>query len=339
MAVLDDAVSPKPGIKPADDTMGTPAAVVREITPPPQADTIQPHPEPVKAEDGVGTAMAQLTPDHVTLALDRRLSAMEVNFQSFNAAYFEHVHQVSVFSKQVEPRLCDLEHEHKTTDIIVREIQDELQEHKVMGQQDITALRREVYRAERQVRADHVQAAQLGPQGGERYSQGGGDDKKAILALKMAGKSPVSLSHFSKIGADPKISRVGMASLAFTAFEAESHTWQGSVYGLDRVDQRPLCNLLRSSLTPDLVTEVLYASLEAAPRLLAADTYAGFKDALLQVLIQLELGTSSHLDFIQKQRQGPCTVTQHITVLRVFTDIIPSTSTFVLHAPILTRFT
>jgi hypothetical protein len=334
MAALDDAVSPTQDTKPADNIMGTQDAVVRDGTPPPQVDNSQTQPEPVKEEDSLDPAMERFTPVHVTIALDRRLSDMEKNHKSLLAAYFEHVHQVSVFSKQVEPRLCALENEQNSTDICVRELQDQFdarqaadisvrelpaqfQVLKADCQQDLASLRRDVYRAERQVRADNVQAAQLGP-------QGEGADQKAIMALKMAGKSPISLSHFSKIGVDTKISRVGMASVAFTELEAELETWEGTVYGLDRANHRPLCNLLRSRLPPELVTSILYASLDAAPRLQAADTYAEFKDALLQVLIQLDLGTSSHLDFIQKQRQGPRTITQHITVLRAFTDTIPS---------------
>ncbi len=162
-----------------------------------------------------------------------------------------------------------------------------------MVQMDLTALRREGYRQELRLRADHVHEAQLGPQGGDPYDHGGGEDKMAALALKMAGKSPTSLPYFSMICVDSKTSRVGAAAAAFTKFEAESRTWHGTVYGLDRVGQRPLCSLLHSSLTPDLVTEILYAPLEAAQRLISANTYAGFKEALLQVLIELDLGTSS----------------------------------------------
>jgi hypothetical protein len=308
MAALDDAVSPKQDTPPADVSMVIQEAVVREGTPPPRADrdTIQSQPELVKEAADVRPPMERLLPDHVAIALDRRLSAMEVNLRSLDAAYVEHVHQVSVFSKQVGNEL-------KTTDINLREVQDGLQ----MVQHDITALRREGYRAERQVRADNVQMAQLGP-------HGDCDDKQALVALKMAGKSPICVSHFAKIGLDPKISRVSMASVAFTALEGELDTWEGTLYRLDRANQRPLCKLLRSHLPPELVTSILYASLDAAPRLMAADTYAGFKNTLLQVLIQLDLGTSSYLDFIQKQHQGNRTVTQHITQLRVFTDIIPS---------------
>ncbi len=309
MAALDDAVFLKQDTQPTDVSMAIRDTVVRENTPPPRADrdTIPLQPETVKEEDDVSTLMDRLLPASVAIEFDRRLSALEVNHRSLDAAHVEHVHQVSGFSKQVVNEL-------KTTDISIREVQDGLLQ---MAQMDITALRRDGYRAERQVRADNVHMAQMGP-------QGDGDDKQALVALKMAGKSPISGSHFAKIGLDPKISRVSMAAAAFTALEGELDTWEGTLYGLDRANQRPLCKLLRSHLPPDLVTSIRYASLDAAPRLMAADTYDGFKNALLQVLIQLDLGTSSYLDFIQKQQQGNRTVTQHITMLRAFTDIIPS---------------
>ncbi len=92
--------------------------------------------------------MDNLLPSSVAIALDRRLSALEANHRSLDAAHVEHVRQVSGFSKHV---VNDL----KTTDITIREVQDGLQ----MVQHDITALRREGYRAELQLRAD-----QLGPQ-------------------------------------------------------------------------------------------------------------------------------------------------------------------------------
>jgi hypothetical protein len=41
------------------------------------------------------------------------------------------------------------------------------------------------------------------------------------------------------------------------------------------------------------------------------------------VAVQRDVGTSSFLEYIQKQTQGARTVIQHITALRSFTDLIP----------------
>ncbi len=60
MAALDDAVAPKLDTKPAEVNMAIQDVVVRDGTPPPQADTIQQQPEPAKEEElGPGLHDAQ----------------------------------------------------------------------------------------------------------------------------------------------------------------------------------------------------------------------------------------------------------------------------------------
>ena len=236
MAALDDAVSLKQDTQPTAVSMDIRDSVVRDDSPSPQTDNIQPQPEPVKEEDRSVSPMERATPLHVTIALNRRVDDLDVNHKSLTAAHLEHVRKVSDFTKEV---VNDL----KTQDICTRELQDKLQ----IVQMELTALRRDGYRNELRIRADHVLEAQRGPQGGEQYASGGTDDTMTALALKMAGKSPTSLPHFSMIGVDSKTSRVGAAAVAFTKFQAESRTWNGTIYGLDRVDQQPLCDLLRSA--------------------------------------------------------------------------------------------
>jgi hypothetical protein len=231
---------------------------------------------------------------------------MERNLSSFSVGYMEHLSQAAAHSKHILQRLEQVENNQTSLDLTTATLQEHFQELMADCHHDLASLRPDANRAERQSRADHVQVAQQGP-------QGGGDDNAALLALKMAGRSPAISPHFAKIGLDAKLTRVGTVQAAFTELNAELEAWRGTVYGLDRATHRPLCNLIRSRLPPDLITAPRYEELDAAPKLQAADTYAAFKDALLQVVIQLDIGTSSHLDFIQKQRQGQRTVIQHIS--------------------------
>jgi hypothetical protein len=92
---------------------------------------------------------------------------------------------------------------------------------------------------------------------------------------------------------------------------------------LDRPHHRALCKLIRSRFPPDLLSALRYEGLEAAPALAAADKYIQFKQALLQVAVQLDIGTSPFLEYIQNQTQVARTVIQHITALRSLADLIP----------------
>jgi hypothetical protein len=117
MAALDDAVSLKTDTQPTDVSMAIRDTVVREGTPPPQADNIQLKPEPVTKEHSSVPPMERFAPLHVTIALNRRLDDLAINHKSLAAAHVEQVHNVSVFTKQVENEL-------QTLDTCTRELQD-----------------------------------------------------------------------------------------------------------------------------------------------------------------------------------------------------------------------
>ncbi len=52
------------------------------------------------------------------------------------------------------------------------------------------------------------------------------DDNAAILALKMARRSPTISAHFAKIGLDPKLTHVGTVQAAFLELDAELQSWK-----------------------------------------------------------------------------------------------------------------
>jgi hypothetical protein len=212
-------------------------------------------------------------------------------------------------SRNVEERLSQLEEDQATVATLQQSVTE--------LHQDIVSLRRELYRVEGQARGERIQLAQQGPIGGAA-----GDDN-AVLALKLAGRSPSISSHIAQIGQSPKITRVASVLAATAELNMELATWKGTPYGLDRATHEPLCRLIVSRFPETLVSELRYNTTFSSAGLKHPTNYHKMMQALLEVAMQLDQGTASTLEYIQQQHQGSRTIIEHITAMRFLTDLIP----------------
>jgi hypothetical protein len=241
---------------------------------------------------------------------DPRIPNLEANIRSLTVAHHHNLNQQATHAQRVDERLGQVEEDQATVAILQQTVTD--------LHADIVSLRRDLHRVEGQARGERVQLAQQGPIGGAA------SDDQAVLALKLAGRSPSISAHIAQIGKNPKITRVASVLAATTELNMELATWKGTPYGLDRATHEPLCRLIISKFPDTLISELRYNTTLSSAELKHPTNFHKMMQTLLAVAMQLDQGTATTLEYIQRQNQGSRSIIEHITAMRFLTDLIPA---------------
>jgi hypothetical protein len=162
-------------------------------------------------------------------------------------------------------------------------------------------------------RGERVQLAQLGPLDRPH-------DTTTAGALHLVGKTPTIPKHFLGIGKDKKTTRVASVLAGFEELQSELDSWRHTQYGLDKPDHAPLCRLIICKLPATFISELRYTSF---PVDLATQTnYYKFRQVFLEIAMALDLDGATPSEYIGKLQQGSRSLTEHITALRAFTDVL-----------------